>query len=212
MTQTDVGWLLERCIGSSEDAWQDFVARFGRCLSSAVRRTLVRLGASADQDTVEDLVQEVYCRLLERDRRALRRCRARTRVGLIAYLRTICDSVVVDRLRARTAMKRGEGYREVAMDVARGVESMVFDPAPSPEARMLGKESRQRFRSTFHGAVSGPRAGRNWRILELAFVYGWSSREIAEGFATDLKASSIDSLVLRARRRLGSVGVTLPER
>ena len=53
---------------------------------------------------------------------------------------------------------------------------------------------------------------RNLRILRLAFLEGWTSREIAGAAAGRLAASTVDSLVHRARRHLARGGLRAPSR
>ena len=68
--------LIERCVEGGDDAaWEAFVDRF----ESALRRGIAAALSGRPQHRevlLEDLLQEVYCRLLERGARRLRRCSA----------------------------------------------------------------------------------------------------------------------------------------
>jgi hypothetical protein len=50
------------------------------------------------------------------------------------------------------------------------------------------------------------------RVLRLALVEGWTSGEISRAEGVGLAASSVDSLVHRARQRLARGGVAVPNR
>ena len=67
-------------------------------------------GVEPHWERVEERVQDAFCRLLEHDRRALRRFRGRVEGEVVNYLRRIGRSVVVDRVRLASTRKRGGGW------------------------------------------------------------------------------------------------------
>ena len=204
--------LVRRMAASGDhQSWREFIDRAGRRLVARVRRSLRRVGSPVGEELVEELLQEVYCRLLERGRRLLRSFRGVTEGEVMTYLGKVVDSVVIDHLRAAGAAKRGQD-RQVAANALGGCFELLADPGRSPEEALLARERRSLFLSRCRQVVGGRAARRQLRIVELALLEGWSSREIAAAAGTGLVASSVDSLVYRVRRRLAEEGLRLPRR
>jgi RNA polymerase sigma factor (sigma-70 family) len=201
--------------GACAATWEGFIARFDRPLGAAVRRALARFGLRPRRELVEDLVQEAYCRLLEAGPLP-GDFRGRSDREVTSYLSRIARSLVVDRLRSRRAVKRGGDWRRVPAGsggLEGDVVARVADPAPSPEDRLLAGERRRLFLDRCRRSAGSGRVGRrNLRILELALLEGWSSREIAREVGGGMRASSVDTLIHRMKRRLAVGGLHLPRR
>jgi RNA polymerase sigma factor (sigma-70 family) len=203
---------LADCTARGRDnlAWGEFVLRFQPLLRSSVARILRRLDQRASPEIVDDLVQDVYCRLLERGSDSFR---GDNEGEVVSYLRRVCESVAVDRHRVRTTQKRGG--RAIVIDLdpnRRTLSELIADGGASPEERCLHRELRGILLDGCRLLDRGPRPERNLAIFELAVLDGWTSREIAEGFDWGLKAGSIDSVVHRQRRKLKRKGLEAPER
>jgi RNA polymerase sigma factor (sigma-70 family) len=187
-----------------ESAWRTFVRRYGRFLANTVRRTLRERGEPGGRETVEELRQEVYCRLLAHEGHSLRNFRGSRGQGddeasVRAYLGAIARSVVLDELRRRHALKRGGGQR-------RPLSTTGFDntldseqAAPCPERRAI---LRDRLRALINACTPDKRSQRSVQVLRWAFLEGWTSREIAAALPGRPSPSSIDSMLYRLRRRL----------
>ena len=64
--------LLQRCaIDRDAETWQEFFNRFDRRIAVGVYRTRAKFDARIGSEDRQDLLQEVYCRLLERRGRYL---------------------------------------------------------------------------------------------------------------------------------------------
>jgi RNA polymerase sigma factor (sigma-70 family) len=213
MEKSRVVELFRICTTGSRDdrAWDEFVRRFQPRLRAWVSRGLRRLDQPATADQVDDLVQDVYCRLLER---GVGSFRGECEGEVLTYLQRVCDSVVVDRLRGRSTVKRGG--RALLVDLSerdRPLAEVVADGGVSPEGLCLHRELRGLLLDGCRrGLGEGPSRDRNLAIFELAVLDGWTSREIAEGFDWGLKAGSIDSVVHRQRRKLKRRGLEAPHR
>ncbi len=206
--------LLSRCaLDSDSELWREFVDRYGHRLTSGIRRALRRCGARVEREDRQDLLQEVYFRLLEKQGQRLRRCRAQGEQAVGAYLARIAESVVIDHLRAEAAAKRGRGklVREVGEAEPELLERAV-DRGPSPEDRMLLRERRRLFARHCRDAVGSRYARRDLKVLYLAFFEGWTSREISGRLGAGLTASSVDSMLHRVKRRLARAGLQIPRR
>jgi len=191
--------------------WEDFVQRYQRPLRARVVRALWAAGRRPADEQVDDLLQDVYCRLLDAGGRRIALCRGEE--AMAAYLGRIAERVVADQLRRTRALKRGRS-RLLAADLGGGEEALAraIDPRGTPEDALLAAERRQSFRDVCRRLLPGPTAVRDTRILELALLGGWSSQEIARVLGGRLAASSVDSLVCRLRRRLAENGIPVPKR
>ncbi len=189
---------------------EEIVRRFGERLEAKAWRALAQLGAPPRADQVEEVLQEVYCRLLDRD--ALTACRAANEGQAVAYLFRVVDSVVFDQLRRGRAAKRGGGWASRSMPRAqeRRLLRAKVDPGGTPEDRLLASERRRLLFACWRDIGNEMQGERNLRILRLALIEGWSSREIAR--THKLSPSSIDTVVHRLRRRLSEDGYALPRR
>jgi DNA-directed RNA polymerase specialized sigma24 family protein len=201
-------------------AWEELVERYGALLRGRVRRSLREAGLEVRDELVEERVQEVYYRLLLGGPRRLRLLRRWSDGRVVAYLTRAADRVVLDEVRAKTAAKRGGlrlAFAGGLSDIADLVQlsHRAVDPRGTPEeAAMLAEGHRlvlKSFRRAAQAMIDPEDRGRCLRVLRLAFLEGWSSREIvrAEG---GISASGVDTLVHRARRRLARGGLELPSR
>ncbi len=208
---SEVTQLIEECAASRRDEpWRELLTRFREPLEGGISRGLRRCGRSAADESREDLRQEVYCRLLEHDARALRRCRGHGEPEIRGYLARIAERVVRDAVRAARAEKRGGGlHRDGAMAE---VAIEVACTRPSPERRAEQAEAGRRFLAGCRAVLGKRAARRDLTILYLALVERWSSPEICDRLGADLTPGRVDSLVHRSRRRLAARGVGLPRR
>jgi len=213
MADHEIGDLLARCASSFEsDPWREFVRRFEDRLTGGIDRAVRRFGVRLSPEEREDLVQDAYYRLLDKQALGLRRCRARRESEISAYLGRIGERVVVDHLRAGAALKRG---RRLLVDRLMGYQEDLTDRAvdrsPSPEEWVISRERRRFFLERCRDAV-GRRSVRDLNVLYLAFFEGHSSREICHRLGGGLTPSCVDSMVHRLKQRLADFDLQLPRR
>lgn len=205
---------LVRTCALSPDAkvWDEFLRRFGGRIREGIYRAIRKAGVSFGGAELEDLQQNVYCKLLDRECRNLRHCRGREDREVCSYLCRIAETVTFDYLRAAAAAKRGRNrilrlppHRQLELD------ERAVDPGISPEEELLRRERRRIFLRCC-GASLGPRSReRNLRVLYLAFLEGLSSREISQR-VQGATPSCVDSLVHRVRKRMARGGLAIPHR
>lgn len=214
MSQGEIGELLRRCAaGGDEAAWREFFDQFGAALAAGVRRVARQAGLPGDPASREELLQDVYCRLLENKGRVLRECRGQTAPAVAAYLRRVAESAAVDRLRLLTAVKRGRHLQVRLRDADRvRWRASFIAETPGPEARLLARERRRRAFARCRKLVGGRTPGRDLSVLFLAYCRGLDSREIARRLGGGLTAARVDSLMHRMRRRLARGGIRIPRR
>jgi DNA-directed RNA polymerase specialized sigma24 family protein len=194
----------------NETGWEAYVVPFDNWLRKRVSRIMKRAGLRPEPEHVREMIQDIYCRLLEGGTPRLERLRTLRLRGTLNYLTRVAESTVFDQVRAAGTAKRGYGRRLRMSRQVRIQLERIPDPAPSPDHALLLSEGRRlvlrRFRS-----VGGPGpADRNARLLWLALVEGWESRELGRVFA--LAPRSVDTLIHRLRRRFADEGLELRRR
>ena len=196
--------LFRRCLaGAGGDAWRDFIDRYGWQVRNLVRLKTLRCGLRLAAPDLEEMVQELYCRLLVSRGR---RFRGQTDYELWSFLGRVCHNLTVDRQRSMAAQKRRPNSRRTP-DTSR-----LPSPALDPEERLLGRERRRHFFERCLEIVRCDRVVLELRVLRMAFLEGWTSREIARRLEGRLSAGQVDALVHRLRRHLAKDGIELPRR
>ncbi|HSF40642.1 MAG TPA: hypothetical protein VLT87_12665 [Thermoanaerobaculia bacterium] len=200
---------------AGEALWEELVRHHGERLKIRIRTLLRRAGVERSPERVEEMVQEVYFRLLARGLKQMDRG-VENRDLLVTYLMKIAERVAIDEVRAQRAGRHAR-IRLVPLYGREGlVAERTADPGASPEDRLLRAERRRLFlarcRAIAASAFGRGNRRRNLRILHLAFLEGWTSREIASAEGR-LAPSTVDTVVSRARRLLERrLGVPLPSR
>lgn len=167
----------------------------------------MRYELPVDPDRVADLVQDTFCRLLERDRRRLKSFRGTAEAQADAWMRRLAERHALDRLRAtRRHWSRGGSHSRPA---PAGGLLQARRPATSPEQRVL---QRERLRQFLVRCRTLGHSERNARILRLVLVEGWSSREVSAACRGALTPGTVDTIVYRFRRRLARADLPVPLR
>lgn len=212
MTARSVRCLITGCARLDESCWEELVARFGPRLRGGLLAAARARRSDSAPVAVEDLLQEVYCRLLAAGGRALRAFRGTTEAELASFLGRVGESVLADALRRRKAIRRALDRDEPE----RGAElpDWVMRRRANPEERMLTRERRGLFwrRCRTAAALRGPARRRNLAILRWTLLEGRTSREVSQALAGSLSPSSVDSMLSRLRGELARAGLELPGR
>jgi DNA-directed RNA polymerase specialized sigma24 family protein len=191
---------------------RDEVARYGGRLAARARQALRQSGYPQGKDQVQDVVQEVYCRLLAGGGHRLTACRAAEEGQVVSYLGRVVERVVIDQGRRDRAAKRGGGSRgRIAGAEAWSLLHGQADPRGTPEDRLLAAERCRLFFKEWRDLGRESTGRRNLRILRLALIEGRSSREIAK-ILGELSPSGVDTVIYRLRRHLSGLGVAVPRR
>lgn len=203
MENQEVCDLLHRCAVEGREAdWAELVRRYGPRLESRVRWRLHRCGMTVDDELTQEMLQEVYYRLLESRGRRLLACRGRSEGQVLSYLRRLTDRMVIDQVRHLQAVQRRHEQLAAEAETPSSVDGDLVDPTSSPEDELLARDRLQRLLARFLEVESGHYGRRNLRVLLLNAVGGWTSREISRAMAGDLGPSGVDSLLNRVKRRL----------
>lgn len=204
--------LWRRCAAArGEREWEALFPQLDERLRRLVRRQLRRIGDDSPRpEDVEELAQEVYCRLLSNDRRALRGCRARSAGELWCYLDRMCASVVVDGHRSRHALKRRSPVRDAERLGQPDAATTFDDPQWCPDQRLRAARAREHIFATCEALARCPDvARRNAFIVESVVFEGRSIEEVAN--RVGMRKSGVHSVLARLRRKLaGAFGEPNP--
>jgi len=193
-SRTSVNDLAKACAHSADAAeWEEFVRR---CvpLASLVALRISRMWDSAPSPaTVDDIVQEVFLKLCEQERRILRDFEPRGEDSFLGLLRTVSVSVANDYFRRVSSTKRGG--KVVTMPLMDDEVQLSMDGA-APAARMqqsaLFAELDQKLRSAPKAISERDRA-----LFWLYYRQGYTAEEIARLSAAGLTAKGVESALRR---------------
>jgi RNA polymerase sigma factor (sigma-70 family) len=213
--------LIARCVaaGSDDPAWPEFFSRFHHRLRLIVYRSLMtersrrrHLAIGQPAEVVEDLVQDVYLKLLAGKRRALAQFEGKSEHSIYTYLATIAVNTVRDHVKKMGARKTPPAAvsLEEPLVAADGpgegrnwrdrLESR--DPTPEDEARL--SELDERIDRVLERTARGSAGQRDRLVFRLYFVERLTVNEIA-GRGVGLSASGVEKCIRRLREILQRV-------
>jgi RNA polymerase sigma-70 factor (ECF subfamily) len=175
--------------GDPQDC-EKFIALAQPVIASAILRVLSRW-KSIDRQRVDDLVQDTFARLYERNASALRSVRCDGSPMLAAWLRTVAASVALDFLRSRAAQKHGSGKEE------RDVEDPNLN-LPSSEDTFATVDRTLLMERI--GRCLQPQSVRDRSIFWLYYRQGFTARDIAQIPAVGMKVKGVETTLFRVTR------------
>ena len=193
-TGSSVNELAKDCARSANAAeWEEFVRRCAP-LASLVALRVSRLWVSAPSPAaVDDIVQEIFMKLCEQERRILRDFEPRGEDSFLGLLRIVSASVANDYFRRQFSAKRGG--RVVTMPLLDEEGAMSADSA---------HQSAQIQRSALLAQLdrklrSAPQviAERDRTLFWLYYRQGFTAEEIARLTAAGLTAKGVESALRR---------------
>lgn len=180
--------LVRRCLLGEEEAWREFLARYGGLIKAVASRRLSQAGGVVAAD-VEDVFQGVLLRLLEGDYRRLRSVRDLDR--LEPWLGVVTANVATDLLRAR-------GCELPVPDVPEFLEERFS--GPGGERGGPAREAHRRQLADALGSLLGAFPPRERFVLTSVLVDGRSYQEVAD--LLGVPVGTVSSLVSRGKERL----------
>jgi RNA polymerase sigma-70 factor, ECF subfamily len=192
--RTSVNDLAKACAHSADAAeWEAFVRR---CipLASVVALRASRMWVSApSKAALDDIVQEVFLKLCEQERRILRNFEPRGEDSFLGLLRVVVASVANDYFRRLYSAKRGG--KVITMPLLEDEGQLPADAA-RPAARIqqsaLLAQLDQKLR-TAPGVISE----RDRVLFWLYYRQGYTAEEIARLSAAGLTAKGVESALRR---------------
>jgi RNA polymerase sigma factor (sigma-70 family) len=181
--------LAGDCARGDEAAWLELISRYDQ----SVLRALWQSGAREDAD---DLLQEVWVRLLARGAIALRSFRADRSGALRVFLARVAKSVAIDHGRSRRLRPPAAGGEE---------PGELAHAGPGPEAVVSAEREKHRLSAALQqAALEGENPARDRDILRLHFEEGHLPLEIAS-MGLGLAARGVEALLRRAKARIEEI-------
>lgn len=147
---------------------------------------------------VDDIVQEVFLKLCERDRRVLREFVPQSDESFIGLLRVVSTSVANDHFRRQSSTKRGGGKASLALDDLPAASRLTSaENGDRIHKKMLYAELDERMRSNPTVVTARDRA-----IFWLYYRQGLTAEEIASLPAVTLSAKGVESVLRRVAQWL----------
>jgi RNA polymerase sigma-70 factor (ECF subfamily) len=105
---TSVNELAKACAHSADAAeWEEFLRRCTPLASLVAVRVCRMWGIPSSPATVDDIVQEIFLKLCEQERRILREFEPRGEDSFLGLLRLVSSSAANDYFRRQNSEKRG---------------------------------------------------------------------------------------------------------
>jgi RNA polymerase sigma-70 factor (ECF subfamily) len=207
--RTSVNDLAKACACSADAAeWGEFLRRC-RPLASLVAMRIARMWVSGSSAaTVDDIVQEVFLKLCEQERRILRDFEPRGEDSFFGLLRMVASSVANDYFRRLYSEKRGG--KVVTMPLVE--EAAAFPVASTHETARLHQsvllaQLDEKLRSAPQVISERDRS-----VFWLYYLQGLTAEEIARLSAAGLTPKGVESALRRVAKWLrGEVDRPKPE-
>jgi RNA polymerase sigma factor (sigma-70 family) len=210
-----VNELLKRCAArpADEAAWQEFVRRYQATIRAFVVRTFhQKVHADADRkqqfsdDTIEDLVQAVYLKLISDHTSALERFAGEFERSIFQYLGIIATNVVRDHFREMLAQKRPR----ITVSLDQLLEDGDFALAneggsmmsPPPDVQTGLSFALEEIEEVLRKVVRGRNGARDTLIFKLRFFHEMSLAEIIRATGSELSPVGVSSIINRTAARV----------
>jgi RNA polymerase sigma-70 factor (ECF subfamily) len=197
------GDLVRACgeHADSERLWSEFQFRYQKLIFHYVLRAARASAANLEEvrETLPDLVQQVYFRLVQNNGRILRTFRGDTDFAVRALLARVSTSVLVDHYRYEAAQKR-------AVCTVRLEDTIdVIDRSPLSGFRSTGSGEDEVLAGIDFGRRLLARkdqknSARDALIFKLYYVDGLTASEIASCRSMNLTVRGVESVLSKMRR------------
>ncbi len=199
MAERSINELVRACAQTADTAdWEEFLSRCTPVVRSVAAHMTHRWTGSSSSSQVLDIVQEVFLRLCERERRILREFVPRGEASFFALLRVIAASVASDFFRRQYSARRGAQkttteFDEYSGSVQRGTDS--YDAKMHQNVLFSEIDSRML-------AASDAVSTRDRAIFWLYFRQGFTAEEIAGLPVVHLTPKGVESVLRRVTQWL----------
>lgn len=186
--------LIDECLkGNQIEAWKEFVRRFQPLISGIIAR-IAREYQDHTTGLVDELTQDVFLKLCDKDSARLRRVKVSGDESLYAYLKVVAVNLARDYFRADRAKKRGPN------SYGGGLEVADRQQGPPSLARMLSSEQGvllKEVNECLDIVTGGDMAKRDRLIFRMHHYQGFTAAEIALIPSIGLGPKGVESLLRR---------------
>ena len=199
MSSISVNDLAKACAHSSDAVeWEEFLRRCAPLASLVALRVSRHWMNGTSPGTVDDIVQEVFLKLCERERRILRDFVPRGEDSFLGLLRIVSASVANDYFRRMSSRKRGGKVVTTPLTE----DAVSLSSAGAPQAAQMRRsvllsELDRKLRSAPEVIRERDRA-----LFWLYYLQGLTAEEIARLPVVGLTAKGVESVLRRVTRWL----------
>lgn len=190
--------LVQLCLSSQDQApWYEFVRRFQPTICGVVRKRL-RRWTTPDPAVVDDLTQETFVKLYDKNCRALREFKFEhdNENAFYGFLKTIASNLVQDYIRSANNEKRGGRLKREDLE-----KVSLITPAPITVTERAEHRVRiSEVKRCLDKQRDDPNFLRDSAIFWLYFHHGLTARAISELPSIDLEVKGVESALLRLTR------------
>jgi RNA polymerase sigma factor (sigma-70 family) len=207
--------LIRLCAqeSSNRNAWIEFYNRFDERIWLVIYRESEKMGFTKEdsqfQNTLKDLVQEVYLKLVANDCKALKNFTGASVNSIYTYLGVIAKNVVKNHVISINAQKRSlpeKSLDEVLTITENGQKIYTKDVIKSPDSDIEDELSvtilKEEIDSILDNILKNKDKDRNKLIFKLCFYEGFSPEEIASQFGFGLSSKRISNLTTEIKNKL----------
>lgn len=199
--------LVRRCAGPyDEDAWEEFVFRFGKPIALTIIRTAFLLG-EASRSVVEDLVQDTYTKLWEDGCRHLRDFAIQHPEAVLGYIKKTAANTTYDYFKHIRCKSSGGDRPHVSIS---DVDPVAGQEVHGSQGRIDFEVFLNEIDEYLKQCLTEPDRERDRLIFWLYFRQGMSSKEIASVPAIGLGAKGVGSAIERLKHCLREQIIRLP--
>ncbi|MDZ7362572.1 MAG: sigma-70 family RNA polymerase sigma factor [candidate division KSB1 bacterium] len=207
--------LIKLCAEAPDhrEAWLLFHQRFDRSIRLFILRECKRKDLTANRSQFEeifnDLVQDVYLKLVQNNCRALRNYKALNEDSIYQYLAIIARNAVRGYLTKVGAKKRRAKLISLDTPVAGPQENenlrlidVVPDAGPSPDASLEAQSEQQELDWLLEQIVTGASKERDILIYKLHYEEGFSPEQIVEHCGIALSDKRIRNIITEIKQKI----------
>jgi DNA-directed RNA polymerase specialized sigma24 family protein len=190
--------LIHACAESNDGAaWEEFVARFQRPTSLSIARTACKWGKNPTQ-FVDDLLQEVYCKLwADKCRLLLQFAQQHSEEAVLGYIRTIAINIAHDHFKSLHSQKHGAGETDqLHEDFDPTAQAGSFGGPDAMDREVFLKEVDDQLQD----CAAGSNRDRDCLIFWFYYLQGMSAKAIAVLTTVKLTAKGVEAVIYRLTR------------
>jgi len=193
-TETPIRELLDLCLRSEDGRyWEEFVGRTQPLIANVIINTL-RRWCEPQPSLVDDLIQETYFKLFDKDRKALRGLRNEYENTIFAFLKRVASNAACDHGRGQKGVEEVEISDQVVLPSPDGLKRVEFELRKDEIQECLDRlpeETRRRDQTIF------------WFYYE----QGFTAKEISQLAGLGLTVKGVEAVVQRLNRFLKDSGI-----
>ncbi len=183
--------IIQGCLAGDRSSWDAFVERFSKLIYWSIHRAAAGTAFRQRPDFVDDIFQELFRRLLEKEELS----RLRRVESVRKFLSVMACHMTVDRMRHLRRAEKNVPLLDLDDEdnSVIGVHNLAADSDPATE--LLSRERREIIEKALRGLSEKERA-----CIELHYLYDKTHKDIAAalGFPQD----TVSSIIRRTRDKL----------